>query len=126
MFVSYLNNKKKKINFLFVQCFADIRFVLFVILIIQCPSISGLNTTVTSEIIQWPNISSFTCNDYFNNTDHKIDYVHGDVVISVISINPLPSQYVLNRVSDSIDLKVSLGKFINFVEQHQTTEMHFS
>lgn len=110
-------------NVLFV---ADIRLVLFVIIIIECRTISGLNTTVTSEAVPWTN--NFTCTDDFNNTNHKIDYVHGDVVISLISINPLPSQYILKRVSDSIDSKLSLGKFINFVMKRNklmiTTKQH--
>lgn len=114
MFVSYLYNKKKNqfvsLDVLYV---ADIRLVFVVILIIDCRTILGLNTTVTSETVPtvpWTN-NSFTCTDDLNSTNFKIDYVHGDVVISLITINPLPSQYVLNRVSDSIDSKLSLGKF---------------
>lgn len=103
--------KKNQFFSLDVLCFADVRLVLFFILFIECRTISGLTTTATSEIV--PSSNNVNCTDVFNNTNHKIDYVHGDVVISVISINPLPSQFILNRVSDSIDSKLSLGKFIN-------------
>ncbi|XP_037030958.1 protein bride of sevenless [Bradysia coprophila] len=93
------------VSFLDNNC---IRVVLFTILLVQYRTVSGLNTTSDApDIVPWTNSS--TCTDDLNNTNHKIDYVHGDVVITVISINPLPSQYVLKRVSDSIDSKLSLG-----------------
>lgn len=94
---------------------ADVRFVLFAILIIECRTVAGLNTTVTTDTV--PSTNNFNCTDgIINNTnDHKIDFVRGDVVISVISINPIPSQYLLKRVSDSVNSKLSIGKFLIFV-----------
>ncbi|KAJ6648078.1 Protein bride of sevenless [Pseudolycoriella hygida] len=82
-----------------------IRYVAWIILIVVYQPISGLTTAATSEILPW-SVNNITCID---NANHKIDYIHGDIVISIISINPLPSQFILRRVSDSIDSRLSLG-----------------
>lgn len=111
--LTWMKRRKKSIKFFqwTSYYFTDvIRLVLCVLLFKQCQGISGSTTTDITEIVpSWSN--NITCPDDFNNTNHKIDYVHGDVVISVITIDPLPSQYVLKRVSDLIDSKVSLGMF---------------